>query len=61
MVDFIKLQGTHAERGFQQGDLLKDKIQNSMLSMKNLRFNTYYKFQVNVIYNLYNHESDSHK
>ena len=29
MVDFIKLQGTSSERGFQQGDLLKDKIQNA--------------------------------
>ncbi|MFX1279272.1 MAG: C45 family autoproteolytic acyltransferase/hydrolase [Promethearchaeota archaeon] len=26
MVDFVKLQGNHAERGFQQGDILKDKI-----------------------------------
>ena len=29
MVDYIKLQGTSSERGFQQGDLLKNKIQNA--------------------------------
>jgi len=28
MVDFIKLQGNAAERGYQQGDQLKDKIHN---------------------------------
>jgi len=28
MVDFIKLQGNSAERGYQQGDMLKDKIIN---------------------------------
>jgi isopenicillin-N N-acyltransferase-like protein len=29
MVDFIKIEGTPAERGFQQGELLKEKIQNT--------------------------------
>ncbi|MFX1600941.1 MAG: C45 family autoproteolytic acyltransferase/hydrolase [Promethearchaeota archaeon] len=29
MVDFIKLEGSPAERGFQQGEQLKDKIHNS--------------------------------
>lgn len=28
MVDYIKLQGNSSERGFQQGSLLRDKIQN---------------------------------
>ncbi|UCD02224.1 MAG: linear amide C-N hydrolase [Promethearchaeota archaeon] len=28
MVDFIKLEGSSAERGFQQGEQLKDKIHN---------------------------------
>ncbi|MFX0022954.1 MAG: C45 family autoproteolytic acyltransferase/hydrolase [Candidatus Hermodarchaeota archaeon] len=28
MVDYIKLEGSHAERGFQQGEQLKDKIHN---------------------------------
>jgi hypothetical protein len=28
MVDFIRLKGNPGERGYQQGDLLKDKIQN---------------------------------
>ncbi|MFX0026863.1 MAG: C45 family autoproteolytic acyltransferase/hydrolase [Candidatus Hermodarchaeota archaeon] len=28
MVEFIKIEGNHAERGFQQGNQLKDKIHN---------------------------------
>jgi hypothetical protein len=29
MVDFIKLKGSPAERGLQQGEQLKDKIHNT--------------------------------
>ena len=28
MVDFIRIEGSPAERGFQQGEQLKDKIHN---------------------------------